>query len=73
MRDEETLYTASNGTLNRLVADGEKVAAGCAVADLYSMGDTNLRAVIEEIDEKSRLLCPLQRALHIRCFRIFIK
>lgn len=56
MRDEETLYTKYNGTLNRLVADGEKVAAGSAVADLYSMGDTNLRAEIEEIDEKIEAL-----------------
>lgn len=56
MRDEKTLYTASNGTLNRLVANGEKVAAGCAVADLYSTSDTNLRAEIEEIDEKIEAL-----------------
>jgi putative membrane fusion protein len=62
MRDEETLYTASNGTLNRLVADGEKVAAGCAVADLYSMGDTNLRAVIGEIDEKIEALVSVTKS-----------
>lgn len=52
LRREEVLYSNSVGVVNYLVRDGEKVAVGDEVADVYKSGSGNIRERIEAIDLK---------------------
>ncbi|MCD7776471.1 MAG: hypothetical protein LUH54_03755, partial [Firmicutes bacterium] len=44
------------GTLNYLVSNGEKVAVGTELADVYKSGSSSLRSQIDELDAKIELL-----------------
>lgn len=50
LRQEKVLYSNTGGVVNYLVGDGEKVAAGTEVADVYKSGSGNVRERIEAID-----------------------
>ncbi len=52
LRREQVLYSNSEGVVNYLVRDGEKVAVGDEVADVYKSGSGNIRERIEVIDSK---------------------
>lgn len=52
LRREQVLYSNSGGVVNYLVRDGEKVAVGDEVADVYKSGSGNIRERIEAIDLK---------------------
>lgn len=52
LRREQVLYSNSAGVVNYLVRDGEKVAVGDEIADVYKSGSGNIRERIEAIDLK---------------------
>lgn len=52
LRREEVLYSSSTGVVNYLVDDGEKVAVGDEVADIYRSGNGSVRERIEAIDAR---------------------
>lgn len=52
LRREQVLYSNSGGVVNYLVRNGEKVAVGDEVADVYKSGSGNIRERIEAIDLK---------------------
>ncbi len=56
LRREEVLYSGTDGVLNYLVDDGEKVAVGDEVADVYRSGSGNIREKIAAIDEQIEAL-----------------
>lgn len=56
LRRETVLYSDSRGVVNYLVGDGEKVAVGDEVADVYRSGSGNVRERIEKIDARIEAL-----------------
>ena len=56
LRRESVLYSDSKGVVNYLVRDGEKVAVGDEVADVYRSGSGNVRERIEKIDARIEAL-----------------
>ncbi len=52
LRSEQVLYSGTDGVINYLVGDGEKVAKGDEVADIYRSGSAGIRERIAAIDEK---------------------
>lgn len=56
LRREKVLYSDSRGVVNYLVDDGEKVAVGDEVADVYRSGSGNVRERIEKIDAQIEAL-----------------
>ena len=56
MRDEELLYSNQSGDINYVCEDGEKIAVGSAVADIYATGSSSLRSQIKDIDTKISIL-----------------
>lgn len=60
LRREEVLYSNAAGVVNYLVSDGEKVAVGDEVADIYRSGGDVLRERIEKIDEAIEALTAVE-------------
>ena len=57
MRAEQLLYASTDGDVNYLYSDGEKVALNTAVADIYAENtSSSIRSRIIEIDRKIALL-----------------
>ncbi len=56
LRRENVLYSDASGVVNYLVDDGERVAAGDEVADVYRSGSGNIREKIAAIDARIEAL-----------------
>lgn len=57
MRNEKILYSPFSGDINYLFSDGDKVAIGTKVAEVYpSGGDAEMRKSIIALDRKIRIL-----------------
>lgn len=52
MRDEQFIYSNLSGEVGYLYTDGDKVAAGIEIAQVYAMSNPEIRAQILELDEK---------------------
>ncbi|MDD6799128.1 MAG: HlyD family efflux transporter periplasmic adaptor subunit [Firmicutes bacterium] len=55
-RKEEILYADSEGDVNYLCSDGEKVGAGTEVADIYLVGSSSVRSQIIALDKRIDIL-----------------
>lgn len=58
MRDEHIVYAASDGVVEYAVADGEKISAGSAAAQVHTVSGvapSDLQAVIDAIDRTIRI------------------
>jgi len=56
MRDEDLLYSNHTGDVNYLCEDGEKIAVGASIADIYASGSSSLRSQIKDIDTQINIL-----------------